>query len=311
MDRFHHARREIADAIGRRFRPYFMGVGAMALLIVSRRFVLDSYFDVHLPLRLFLLPVIAAAWSGGFWPGLFTTLLGAVAAPALLGAGGLAAIDRQMTLTFVVVGLVVCGFMESLHATRRRLEQRQRQLEREMAERQKAETGERTHRERLAQEIENRALAETSLREQEERVRMAVESANIGTWDLNVLTGKRQWSVRSKAMFGLAADTDVSQLAFVDLLHPDDQQPVRQAIEQALNPTGDGRYEVEYRARWRDGTIRWIIAKGQAFFQGEGTQRQAVAFHRHGLRLQRTKGDGASPAKRRSSQGRVPGHAGA
>jgi PAS domain S-box-containing protein len=278
MDRFHSARRSLASGIWGSNRGYVVGLLTMLLLVVLRRYVLDSYFDAQMPLRLFILPVIAAAWSGGLAPGLSTTLLGSVAAPYFFGDPSTEAIDWQVTLNFLLVGLVVSGVTESLHVTRRRLEERQRQLEREMVERKKAEAAERMQRERLAQDIEQRALAESGLREREERIRMAVQSANIGTWDLNVLIGERKWSDRSKEMFGLAADEDASKLSFIELLHEDDRDRVSQARQQALDPQGDGRYEVEYRARWRDGTIRWIIAHGQVFFQGEGRDKHAVRF---------------------------------
>ena len=276
MESFRIVIRRLGSGVQDRYRAYIVGVLTMTLLIASRRYFLDTYFERQLPLRLFILPVIAAAWSGGFMPGLFTTLLGCLTAPYYFGHPSTEAIDWQMTMNFLLIGLVVSGVTESLHVTRRRLESRQRQLELEMEERRKLEITERTQRDRLAQEIEQRELAESGLREGEERIRMAVESANIGTWDLNVLTGERMWSDGSKAMFGLAADEDVSNLCLVDLLHPDDRERVAQAIQQALDPGRDGRYEAEYRARWRDGTIRWIIAKGQAFFQGEGEARRAV-----------------------------------
>jgi PAS domain S-box-containing protein len=273
-----NASRTPTSSFGHRYRGYLIGLVTMAALVVTRRYFLDAYFHSQLPLRLFILPVIAAAWSGGLWPGLFITFVSIITAFSVFGELTFESIDWQLTLLFTTVGTVVSVFMESLHATRRRLEDRQQQLEHEMAERQRVETSDREHRQRLAQEIGQRALAEMGLREREERIRMAVESANIGTWDLNVLTGERSWSDRSKTMFGLPADEDVTKVPFIDLIHPDDQERVAEARQRALDPNSDGSYEVEYRARWRDGTIRWILGKGQAFFQGEGASRHAVRF---------------------------------
>ena len=133
-------------------------------------------------------------------------------------------------------------------------------------------------RDALAAELRSRQRAEMALSEREERTRMAIESADIGTWDLNVLTGDRQWSDRAKAMFGLSLDADVTKVAFLDLLHEDDRLRAGRAIQAALDPAGDGHYEVDYRTVWPDGTVRWVVAKGQAFFQGDGVNRRAVRF---------------------------------
>ena len=130
----------------------------------------------------------------------------------------------------------------------------------------------------LASEVEQRRQAEAALREREERIRMAVESADIGTWDLNVATRQRQWSDRTKTMFGLTPDAEVSHLVFADLLHPEDRDRVGRAIEKALDPAGNGGYQIEYRTQWADGTIRWILARGQVFFRGEGATRRAQRF---------------------------------
>jgi PAS domain S-box-containing protein len=277
MDRSHPVVGWLGNMLAR-YRAYAVGLTTMALLVLVRKLVLDSYSGNQLSLRLFIVPVIAAAWSGGLRPGLLMALVSVIAAPLLFSELGNGAIDWPTTVIFVTVSIVVSGFMESLHVTRRRLEGRQRQLEFEMGERQKLEETEKSHSQRLFQEIEQRKVAEAGLREREERIRMAVESANIGTWDLNVLTGERKWSARAKSMFGLTDDVDVNRLSFTELLHPDDRERTSRAIRQALDPSGDGRYEAEYRAQWSDGTLRWIIAKGQAFFLGEGAQRQAVRF---------------------------------
>ncbi len=109
-------------------------------------------------------------------------------------------------------------------------------------------------------------------------MRMAVESADIGTWELNVLTGERRWSSRTLAMFGLPPLIDVSGLSFLDLLHPDDRKRTSQAIQSALDPSGDGHYEIDYRTVWSDGTVRWVVGKGQAFFEGDAARRQAIRF---------------------------------
>jgi PAS domain S-box-containing protein len=130
----------------------------------------------------------------------------------------------------------------------------------------------------LAAEIRRREDVEKVLREREERMRMAVESAGIGTFDFNPLTGQRQWSDRAKIMFGLSPDADVTDVSFLERVHPEDRERAGRAVQKALDPTGDGRYDIDLRLLLPDGTIRWFIAKGQAYFEGASPNRRATRF---------------------------------
>ncbi len=151
--------------------------------------------------------------------------------------------------------------------------------------------------ERKAAEDALRA-SEAKLREQEDRIRLAVESAEIGTFDFDPLTNERTWSDRTKVIFGLSPEADVRQLSFRELLHPDDQKRATQAIHKAMDPEGDGAYEVDYRVIRPDGAMRWVAAKGQAFFEGEAPKRRAVRFI--GTVLDRTEEKQAESALRQA-----------
>ncbi len=235
------------------YRAYAIAVGGVLAAVILRRFVFDNELGQQFPWLFFFLVVVVAASVGGFKPGVLATLGGAVC--------GLLLFEYRRPGDTLEHGLlrltafVSFGMLTSLWAERIRGQQRW-----------------------LADEIKNRKKAEAALREREERIRMAVESADIGTWDLNVLTGERRWSDRAKAIFGLDPNVDPTKLSLKELLHPDDQLRTSRAIEAALDPRGKGRYEVEYRTVWADGTVRWVVAKGQAFFEGVESQRRAVRF---------------------------------
>jgi two-component sensor histidine kinase len=49
-------------------------------------------------------------------------------------------------------------------------------------------------------------------------------------------------------------------------------------VAQALDPEGDGRYEVDYRVRQPDGSWRWLSAWGLTEFEGQGADRKPVAI---------------------------------
>ena len=127
-------------------------------------------------------------------------------------------------------------------------------------------------------DVTERRRAQESLRESEVRLRLAVESAEMGAWDFDPVTGVLNWSDRCKAVFGLPVDARVDYQVFLALLHPEDRQTIHEIIRAALDPTGEGRYEAEFRSICPDGTERWIIASGRAFFDEVIGERRAVRF---------------------------------
>jgi PAS domain S-box-containing protein len=263
-------------------RVVLVALAATALVVPLRLLVFVQILDLRAPFLPFILAVVAATWIAGLRSGLCATAFSAaiVAYPTItrLAFRDIPTSYLARFLIFVTVGGLASWLLASLHTAQRRTVRRQRQLAREVTERRKAVTAERTHRQQLAVEINRRAEAEQALREREERMRMAVDSADIGTWDFNPITGERNWSERAKIMFGLAPDADVSNVSYLDRIHPDDREIASQAVQKAMEPHGDGRYEIECRLLLPDAAIRWFVVKGQAFFAGENENRHATRF---------------------------------
>lgn len=127
-------------------------------------------------------------------------------------------------------------------------------------------------------DIDDMIRAEAALLDTEERLRLAVESAEIGTWDLNLMTGENRWDARCKALFGLPADAEVPYELFLARLHPDDRERVRTTIEETIGSPQKGAYDIEYRILLPEGRERWIRAMGRAFFEERGGGPRAVRF---------------------------------
>lgn len=112
---------------------------------------------------------------------------------------------------------------------------------------------------------------QAALRDSEEQLRLATEAAEVGFWDLDVGSDVLFWPPRVKAMFGVAADADITMATFYDALHPADRDATRAAFEAALDPERRERYDVEFRTIGRDdGAVRWVAGKGRAIFDDAG-----------------------------------------
>ena len=117
------------------------------------------------------------------------------------------------------------------------------------------------------------------LREREERLDLVVQGTNDGIWDWNLAADEVYFSPRWKAMLGYAADELPDTFAsWRGLLHPDD---VERALSE-LRAYLDGRrpvYELEHRLRHKDGSYRWILARGIALRDADGKAVRMVGAH--------------------------------
>ena len=122
---------------------------------------------------------------------------------------------------------------------------------------------------RLSVQFMGREEAERALRDTEERMRFALEAAAVGTWDLNLTTGRGQWSRILEALHGADAGGFPATLnAFLQYVHPDDRAMVQEAVEQAIRQRTD--WNVVYRTVWSDGSVHSINEIGRAFYDAAG-----------------------------------------
>ncbi|RYZ40856.1 MAG: PAS domain S-box protein [Myxococcaceae bacterium] len=118
------------------------------------------------------------------------------------------------------------------------------------------------------------ALAAT-LRANEERLRLALDAADMGSWDINPLTGEASWDARFRAMLGLPAEGKVALTEAMRFVHEEDRARVEQAMAEAHAPGGTGEYACEYRVKTGPGE-RWLSGRGQVHFGTDGRPARFV-----------------------------------
>ncbi|MCL7454454.1 MAG: GAF domain-containing protein, partial [Anaerolineae bacterium] len=130
--------------------------------------------------------------------------------------------------------------------------------------------------------VEAHQELETALRmlqQREERLARVMKGINDGIWDWNIETGEVYFSPRWKSMLGYAEGEITNRFeSWKRLIHPDDLERASTEIEEHLQ----GRtplYYLEHRLRHKDGSYRWILARGQAVRDQEGQAYRLVGSH--------------------------------
>lgn len=119
------------------------------------------------------------------------------------------------------------------------------------------------------QDITERKAVELALRASEDRLALTLEAAGLGTWDADLITGRRIWSPRQEELFGFAPGAfDGTREGQVARVHPED----RDGLERALVRSRETRrlYQHEYRIVLPCGAIRWIAGFGRNYFDETG-----------------------------------------
>ena len=123
----------------------------------------------------------------------------------------------------------------------------------------------------VLRDITSRVENETRLLESEQRYALAAAGANDGLWDWNLVEEKIYFSSRWKSMIGLGIDDlGSSPEDWFRLVHPDDIKGLQLAI--SAHRTGKSSHlEATYRIRHANGDYRWMLTRGMAEYDADGT----------------------------------------
>jgi PAS domain S-box-containing protein len=117
-----------------------------------------------------------------------------------------------------------------------------------------------------------------ALRKSEARLELATKAAALGIWDWEIATGQMTYSPLAKAICGFPADLNVTYEDAKRVTHPDDYTRTSVMAHRALDPAIREVQPYEYRILRPDGSIRWVIANGEAVFDEVDGVVQATRY---------------------------------
>jgi PAS domain S-box-containing protein len=101
-----------------------------------------------------------------------------------------------------------------------------------------------------------------ALEEAELRWQYASEGSHQGLWDWNIETGYTYYSTSYKRLYGFEDDELTNHIdEWSSRIHPDDRKITDKALENHLL-NSEQVYDSTYRIKAKDGTYRWVLARG-------------------------------------------------
>jgi PAS domain S-box-containing protein len=101
------------------------------------------------------------------------------------------------------------------------------------------------------------------------RLEFALGAAGIGFWERDLRTGRTVMSREYARLHDLAPNhPPLSHEEWLKLVHPDDRDRVDEQYRRSLEETHF--WDTEFRLVWADGSVHWILAKGQVFLDNLG-----------------------------------------
>jgi PAS domain S-box-containing protein len=118
-------------------------------------------------------------------------------------------------------------------------------------------------------DISPRIIAQRELKHSRQRLRDMQRLAQLGTWELDVASGKVHWSDETLQIAGLPVEHGAPNLAeYLKTVHPNDRGRLSDAINSAIQDRA--AYELRIRHLLRDGSWNTVIARGQPNLDKDG-----------------------------------------
>jgi PAS domain S-box-containing protein len=119
-------------------------------------------------------------------------------------------------------------------------------------------------------EVTGRKVVEEALRVSQQRLVLAQAAAGIEVWDWDARFGHTYCSPGFGRLYGVPFwEFAPTMDAWLELIHPEDRARVHDGLIRAL--AVEQYHSDEYRVVWPDGSVHWLMGKGEIFRDARGT----------------------------------------
>jgi diguanylate cyclase (GGDEF)-like protein/PAS domain S-box-containing protein len=121
----------------------------------------------------------------------------------------------------------------------------------------------------IGTDVTEKSIADAALKESERRLNEAQRIAQVGSWELDLLSGKLSWSDEIFRLFEIDKTAfGASYEAFLNAIHPEDRDQVNQAYTHSLETHTP--YEITHRLRMPDGRVKWVNERCETHYDAQG-----------------------------------------
>jgi len=109
---------------------------------------------------------------------------------------------------------------------------------------------------------------EQALLKSEDWLQLAEQGSELGLWHWDEIKRTLYWDLKTRRMFGVPAEGEITLRTFEDALHPDDRDRVMEAWRHSF--ANGLPYSVELRVLRPDRTFRWLHGLGKGHYDKNG-----------------------------------------
>ena len=117
----------------------------------------------------------------------------------------------------------------------------------------------------LCQDVTEQVNDKKKIIEAEAKARLAIDSADLGSYEIDLVTNEMKTSERFKKIWGV--ETEMPRSEYASFIHPDDLR-IRDAAHREAFKTGNLEYEA--RIIWKDKSHHWVKIIGKVFSDSSG-----------------------------------------
>jgi PAS domain S-box-containing protein len=130
----------------------------------------------------------------------------------------------------------------------------------------------------VTEDITEKIRAESALRDSEQRLMLAQGAAHVGVWDCDLRTNVSLISGEYARMHGLAPDhPPLTHEEWLESVHPADRERVNALLTESIERTRI--WDHEFRVVWPDGSVHWLLGKGEVFLDESGQPVRMVGVN--------------------------------